>query len=145
MKTSRFEKLFYVMLALLAILLFLTLPVHASSIAWDASTCLDPDPARCGTIQYRVWFTDQDPSLPWKWFYNAGENLTVPLDSGGNPMKLHFGVKYYFRVSAYNAAGESGLSNMVDFTMPAFVCPPDQLPPDPPINKPEDPANTTVQ
>ena len=84
----------------------------AASLVWDASS---------GTVTgYRVHYGVSASKLDKQ--IDVGNQTTCPLDN----IFLEEGTTYYFCVSAYNSAGESGMSNMVSYT------PDDNTPPLPP-------------
>jgi surface antigen/PKD repeat protein len=55
----------------------------------------------------------------WTLIATLGTNLVSYSDTGLNP-----DTTYYYRVYAFNAAGDSPYSNVVDATTPAYACPP---------------------
>lgn len=106
-----------VLMALICVLM-LAGPVLAedritNKLGWD------PSQGATGYIIYGVnaetGLTQQNPMIQ----QDAGNNSVYPLA----PLNSPPGVKFNFAVSAYNAAGESGLSNIVSWTRPAFTPP----------------------
>jgi len=91
--------------------------VSAATLKWDASV---------GTVEgYIVNYGTVEGEYPH--IFNVG-NVTT-LENMEAVLHLHPGVPYFLGVSAYNDSGESGLSNIVTYTRPAYVPPEDNLPP----------------
>lgn len=84
----------------------------AATLVWDASS---------GTVDgYRVYYgTSSNPSTN----VNVGNTTQYDIDR----LPLSENTQYYFRVSAYNTAGES------DPCTPVAYTPADTTPPSPPV------------
>lgn len=106
-------KLLKFMVLLSALLLFLPQVSIGASLAWD--------PPSGDVTGYKVYYSTTQSAFAN--FLDVGNVTQCSLD--------HFPLEekntYYFVVSAYNSAGESGYSNDVNWTQP------DVTPPMPPI------------
>lgn len=103
------------LLLALLIILFMAAPAFAASLVWDAST---------GQVNgYIVYFgpTSGDHAA---FHYENGIATSCDLVN----LNLVPGVDYTFTVRAWNSAGESGDSNSVPYTLPAYSPPVDVLP-----------------
>jgi hypothetical protein len=90
--------------------------VNAKSLTWDAST---------GDVTgYTAYWGTSSGEFPYN--YDAGDLLIV--NDIGNTFNLHPGVKYFFVVKAYNSKGESDASNEVEYTVPEYTPPDNNLP-----------------
>ena len=90
--------------------------VGAATLKWDASV---------GTVEgYIVNYGTVEGEYPHT--FNVG-NVTE-LENMEAVLHLHPGVGYFLGMSAYNDSGESGLSNIITYTRPAYVPPEDNLP-----------------
>ena len=120
-------------------LLLAAAPAAAHRLVWDAST---------GTVDnYTVesWVKGTPNTV---WYHSVAGDVTEVLiydpDTRTSPLNLWPGVTYQFSVFASNQGGPSGLSNIVDFTVPSYQVPPDSLPPIPPTT-PTPPDNLLVE
>ena len=102
--------------------LICVLMVAAPVIAEDLITnklAWDPAQGATGYIIYglnaETGLTQQNPMIQ----QDVGNVTVYPLA----PLNSPPGVTFNFAVSAYNQAGESGLSNIVSWTRPAFTPP----------------------
>lgn len=92
------------------VLLLPALAWSAPKAAWDPSV---------GATGYTLYYTDGVTE------YRASTTgIEMPLSE----LNLVPGTKYTFTVTAYNAAGESGRSNAVEWAMTAYGPPADQKP-----------------
>ena len=110
------------------LVLFTAIPALAASLVWDAST---------GQVDgYIVYFgpTSGDHA---QFHYDVGTPTTCDIDL----LNLVPGTEYTFTVRAYNSAGESGDSNAVTYTRPAYSPPANVLPTS--VDIPEPAGNLT--
>ena len=97
------------------LVLFITVPAFAASLVWDAST---------GQVNgYIVYFgpTSGDHA---QYHYDNGTDTSCDMSN----LNLVPGIDYTFTVRAWNTAGESGDSNSVTYTVPAYSPPANVLP-----------------
>lgn len=64
---------------------------------------------------FKIYYSDNPSDLD-RYVVDAGNVLTIPISS----MNLSPGVTYSIYATAYNSYGESGPSNMIYFTLPAY-------------------------
>ena len=88
----------------------------AATLKWDASTG-DVD----GYIVYYGTIAGEYPH------YKNVVNVTELLNMEA-VLHLHSEIQYFLGIAAYNSTGESGLSNIITYTRPAYVIPEDNLP-----------------
>lgn len=128
------------LLAIISIICFLVVGVSATSfaaltLAWDPVV---EDATHGAAVGYIVFFTDQSTSTVYN--YNAGLNTSVLCSTLHWNPGSHY-VNVY--VVAYNAAGMSGPSNVLEYVMDGFTPPPDSLPQ--PVMVPGVPGGLAVQ
>jgi len=99
-------------LTVLALFLFfwVTSMVHAATLKWDASTG-DVDGY---IVEYLAGDTFPDGVDPFT-------ALTPAIEYSIDSLHLETGVEHIFRVRAHNSTGQSGPSNSVSYTRPAFL------------------------
>jgi hypothetical protein len=105
-------------LVLAIILLFLCSPAFATTLAWDEHT----DTSVTGYLLQ--WAETSNP--PEIFSMNVPGITTTQKDIPDNYFKLD--VQYDVWVKAYNTAGESGKSNVVNATRTAYTPTPDNIP-----------------
>lgn len=103
-----------------ALCLSLASASQAARLVWTAST---------GAVQgYTVYYHDTGvPVTPETEYHRNLPSTPTEYDLAG--LNLQHGKTYQFCLTAYNSAGESGRSNTVDYTVPAYAPPADLLPP----------------
>lgn len=99
--------------SIVAAFIFLLLPVSEvfadPMLAWDASS---------GEVTgYKVYYGTTQGT------YNQNKNVGNVTQYSLSSMPLTEKQTYYFVARAYNAAGESGNSNMVSWTVPDYTAP----------------------
>ena len=102
------------LLALLFVL-FMAVPAFAASLVWDAST---------GAVDGYIVYFGPTAGDHAQFHYDVGTPTTCDLGL----LNLVPGTSYTFTVRAYNTAGESGDSNAVTYTRPAYSPPVNVLP-----------------
>ena len=80
---------------------------HAASLKWDA-----PEGVVNG---YIVLWTDNVVSTSWV------DDVGLVTEVDLNTFNLSYDTTYYFTVQAYNNKGLSGISNVVEYTTPAYA------------------------
>lgn len=123
------------------IVFFLFIPfVNAADLQWD-----DPGEQWEIITGYIIYFTDGVEQ------YNITLDKTDLIRSNGtityvdieDKLNLAYGTSYEFYATAYNASGESGPSNTVNFTRDGFVPPMDRLP-EQVVGSPLSPGGTRI-
>jgi len=104
----------------MAILMILagTLSANAASLAW---TYTDSSNVTGWVCYYQA---TSDTSKTYSYTLNDPAARTLDISA----LQLIPGTEYNIWLTAYNTSGESGPSNTVDFTSPAFAPPPDSHP-----------------
>jgi hypothetical protein len=102
----------------LIILASFALPIAFSASVWAATLVWDPNTDQVDG--YKVYYGTSQSSLNDS--LDVGNSTNCNLDQ----LPLSENVQYYFSVSAYNTAGESGKTSPLSYT------PADSTPPSPP-------------
>ena len=102
-------------LIMLAFCLFFTSPCFALTLQWDAPAGTVP------VTGYTMYFGTEANKVEFKKTVPATQ-LTYTNDV------LPFGIQHFFKVKAYNDAGESPFSNEVSYTRLPFFPPGDTVP-----------------
>jgi len=107
------------LLLVLAIVLITSI-VNAASLVWDAST---------GNVNgYVVYYTltenVDDPQEAWN---SKKIEQGVMVENIRATLNLNAGSEYFFYVTAYNDAGQSGKSNTVTYVVPKYIPPEDSV------------------
>jgi len=103
-------------LLIILFILVMASVASAATLKWDASTG-DVD----GYIVYYGTIAGEYPH-----YKNVG-NVTELLNMEA-VLHLQSEIQYFLGIAAYNSTGESGLSNIITYTRPAYVIPEDNLP-----------------
>jgi len=111
------RKIFITALIILTILAG-TLSANAASLAWDYTDSSNIT----GWVCY--YQATSDTSKTYSYTLNDPAARTMDISA----LQLIPGTEYNIWLTAYNANTESGPSNTVDFTSPAFTPPPDSHP-----------------
>ena len=107
-----------IIFSILAILLF-CVNVNAATLVWTPG----PSGVTNEAVGFTLYFGAEDNKTEY--------NVTVPVDVTSvdiDVLGLAHGIEYFFVVRAYNDVGESGPSNEVSYTLPAYAPPEDNLP-----------------
>jgi len=100
------------------ILILLCSPAFAITLAWDEHTDT--------SVQGYLFQWAETTNPPEVFSINVPGVTTTQQEIADNLLKLD--VQYDFWVRAYNTAGESGKSNVVNATRTAYVPTPDNIP-----------------
>ena len=112
------QKILFVMAMAILMVLMGALYANAASLAWDYTDSSNVT----GWVCY--YQATADTSKTYSYMLNDPAARTMDISA----LQLIPGTEYNIWLTAYNTAGESGPSNTVDFTSPAFTPPPDSHP-----------------